>query len=256
MVKKAEGEETAEVEAPEVEAPETPTAEEQLKAAQEEIDKIKAELESKDKGLRTAHQTLTEKDKKLREASDFHTRLDGFEETQKILIGMMQERGAVSDEEVSLEKRTDYVKQYDEIRKRQKEEREAASMRTEQEEYARQAQAIYARAQEAFKDDIDELDKVAYNLDRGRLDLAEARVAKVEGKEKPPAKEKQVESDEERVARLAEEMYKKRLDEEGLLRTESAEPSGRSRTMDEIAAKVASGDMTVEEAAKAGYKFG
>lgn len=250
-----EEKETPEVETEEVEAPETPTETEQLKTAQDEVTKIKAELEGKDKGLRTAHQTLTEKDRKIKEQADINARLDGFEDTQKILIAMMQEKGTVSDEEVTSEKKTDYLKQYDEILKKQREARKTASAQAEQEEYATKAQAIYSRAQEAFKDDIDELDKVVNNLDKGRLDMAETRVSKAEGKANPEPKESKKETEEQRVDRLADEKYNKRLEDEGLLHTETALPSGRSRTMDELRAKHAAGEITTEEAEKGGLTF-
>jgi len=141
MPKKAEGEETVvtDVETlPETppEEPKTPTAEEQLATLQQELKETQTRLEQTDKGLRTAHGTITEKDRLLKEQSDLNSRIDGMEETQRILAAMLAERGAV-DEEVDPTKRDKYLNQFDEIAKRQKQERELAQQKARQDEYAK-----------------------------------------------------------------------------------------------------------------------
>jgi len=225
MVKKQEEMETPEVETPEVETPEVtpPTPEEQLATLQKELDKTKVDLDSRDKGLRTAHQTLTEKDKELKKRTDIDTRLDGFEETQRILAATMSERLA-SGEGLDPTEKTDYLKQFDDIAKRQKVERETLQAKGQQDEYNRQADAVYVRAKEAFKDDEDAIERVEDLLSAGRLERAEARVAKAE---KPTDTKGESEGDKEEKIREDE---RKKLYEKypSLLVSDAGGPSGAS----------------------------
>lgn len=236
MVKEKE-KETPEVETPEVETPEpeTPTPEEKLATLQKELEGVKTDLEAKDKGLRTAHQTLTEKDKEIKRQADVQTRLDGFEETQKILAAMLNEK-LTSGEGLEPSERKDYLSQFDEITKRQKAEREQAQTRSQQEEYNRQCDAIYAKAGEVFKDDEDALFQVRTFLMSGATDLAEKKVAKAE---KPTdTKGDKVESEEEIKQKWIDEGKRLAKEESGELKTDINSPSG------------AGGDLTIAQIEK------
>ena len=226
MVKKEGTETPPEVRVPEVTPPEVtpPTAEEQLATLQEQIQGLTKERDEAKKGLSTAHSTLTEKDRKIKEQADLTARLDGFEETQKILAGMLNERIA-SGEGLEPTERKDYLAQFDEITKRQKKEREDAQTRTQQEEYSRQCDAIYANAKEAFKDDEDALFQVRTFLMSGATDLAEQKIAKAKAKS-TDTKEKVVESEEDRIERIAEEKLRKKMEEKGMLESDAGSPAG------------------------------
>lgn len=215
MTKKKEGQETIEPEPQPEPEPQTPTAEEKLATLQKELDEVKTDRDSKDKGLRTAHQSLTKKDEELKRQVNIDTRLDGFEETQKILAGMLSERMA-SGEEIEPEKKTDYLKQFEAVQDRQKKTRDDATVKAQQDEYDRQANAIYARAQEAFSNDEDSLFQVKTFLMNGSPDLAEKKIAKAEGKTKT------VETDEQVYDRIKAQKQK----DEGLLKTDNALSSG------------------------------
>jgi len=230
MVKK-EGKETLDAKGPDVEAktPEpaearTPTAEEQLAALQQQLTEVTVDRDAKDKGLRTAHQTLTEKSKELSKQTDIQSQIDELTATQRMVIGAMQERGLAPDDETLETKKTDYLKGFDDYVKQKKQDRDATQKQAQQDEHSRQCDTIYAEAKEAFKDDEDALFQVRTFLMNGATDLAEQKIAKA--KKSADTKEKVMESEEERIERITEEKLRKKMEEKGMLESETGAPAG------------------------------
>jgi len=207
----------------------TPTPEEIKAEYEARIELLTKERDERDKGLKTAHSQLTKKDQELKSQADINTRLDGMDETQRILAAMIAEGGRGTGEEIEPEKRGDYLAKFDEIAKRNKEERDNALRQTQQSEYVQRAQAIYEKANEAFPDDDGRLLRVERFLDKGMPDEAEKIIAKaVEKKTTDTKEEKTVESEENRFKeRLAEEK-RKWMEETGQLVSETGGPSGAS----------------------------
>jgi len=200
----------------------TPTAEEQLATLQQQIDQVTKERDETKKGLSTAHSRLTEKDLELKKRAELDTRLDGLEATQRFLIGALQEKGYAPDDETLETKKTDYLQQYDNLVSRKKAEREQESIKAQQEEYNRRADAVYARAKEAYGDDDESLEKIEDLLSSGRIDRAEAKLEKAV---KTTDTKKKVESEDERFARRLEEEKRKWMEETGQLESETGVPS-------------------------------
>ncbi|KKN57538.1 hypothetical protein LCGC14_0560840 [marine sediment metagenome] len=231
---------------------ETPTPEEQLKTAREEITRVTAELESKTKGLKTAHQTLTDKDQKLKEQAGSNARMDGIEERLEIVATLLDRRLTTGEMEEG--EKVNLKQEFAQLKERTKQEREAEKTKLAQEENVRVADGLWTRAQVfgTYQDNDDVADIYDALVD-GKSYKAERIIKRLEGK--PETKETPKESEDDRIERLVTEKYNAKLEEDGLLHTESAEPSGRSRTRDELRAKHAAGEITTEEAEKAGLKF-
>ena len=155
-----------------------PTAEE-MTTLQQTLEETKTKLEQTEKGLKTAHGNLTAREKQIRELSDTNSRLDGLQETQKIFAAMLAEKGQI-DEDVTPERKIDYLKKFDEIAENQKRQREVDTKKAQQEEYNQKANAIYERAKEAFKDDSESLERIEDALSLGNLERAEKRISKAE----------------------------------------------------------------------------
>ena len=206
----------------------TPTLEEQLVAAKAEKQTLEERATTAEKGLKTAHSRLTDKDKEIRGKNAVNTRIDGLEETIRILAGMQDEK--LGDLEEG--KKTDYLGKFDDIVKRQKAEREQSLIKAQQDEYSQKADAIFARAEEAFKDDEDSLFQVRTFLMNGADALAEKKVAKAE--KTTDTKEKKVESEEERINKLVDEKLRQKMEEKGMLESETGGPSGASPNDEQI----------------------
>lgn len=222
--------EEAEVTTDEPKVETAPTAEQQmetLKAQLEEARQIAEQAKKSEQGLRGS---LTEKDRKIKEQADLNSRLDGFEETQKILAAMLNER--VSSEGVDEGTKADYLKQYDEILSKQKTAREQAQLQTKYAEYNQKADAIYQRAEKVFADDEDSLFQVKTFLLNQSPDLAERKVLKAETKKPEEAKLKEV-----------DETEKKRLEMEksGELISDNGSPSGIGNSDEEFIKQYAAG---------------
>jgi len=204
---------------------ETPTQVSELATLQAELEALKTQnqrLPELEKGFKSLQQTLTEKDKELKRRADLDSRIDGIQETIEVLATAMASRGDV--EELDPEKRQDVLA---ELKKRRADQEAKAKQReiTEtQQEYAQKADSLFARAKIAFADDDEGIERVEDLLMSGRFERAEARVVKAEGK-KVLAKDGKVETEEQRIDRLAEEKHRAYLEGKGLLDNYSSTPS-------------------------------
>ena len=234
---------------------ETPTPEEQLEAVKAERDALKEKLEQTDKGLRTAHQTLTEKDKQLKRQTDLNNRLDDLDDRLKILAAIQAEGiGGEETEEITPEKKQGLLHRYETLEQQQAEKRKQAEIKAQQDDYNRQADAIYARAKVALKDDEEGLEKIEDLLASGRgLERAEKKVAKAE------ASSSKGETEAERIERLAEakaeEKLRAKMEEKGMLTSDNNLPSGTGTSATKAMAEYVKGNISAEEAKKRGCVF-
>lgn len=244
-----EGTEDVVLETPEEQTP-TETEIEALRAKLQEAEakaqteaKARAELEKSYKGLQT---TVKRKDDQLKEQVDLHTRLNNFEEKLKLLaVAQSLGRTEESLESISDKERQDLLGRFDDLDKRYKTNVEAEKQKQQQEEYNEKATTIWGRAEKLGLTDEDEDYWYIWDaLSRdGNLRKAEVKVAKLEKAKQPvetPAEPK--ETEEALRARLEKEI----LEKHGLLVTDSAIPSGRSASRDELYQRYIDGDRSEE----------
>jgi len=204
----------------------TPTAEQQLETLQAQI---KAETEAREKAERSIQGlrgSLEEKDRELKKRAAIDARLDGFEETQRILAAMVNER--ISSGEIGDEEKSDYLKQFDEITKRQKAEREQSQLRSQQEEYGVKARTLHARAVKAYGDNDAAILRVERLLDTGSITEAEEKVTQAEVKLAPKGEEI-VETEEEKKVKWIKEGERLAMERTGQLVSETGGPSGAAK---------------------------
>lgn len=100
----------------------------------------------------------------------------------------------------------------------------------------------------------EDYDIVRAFAEAGQFDKAEARLDKLaEVKQTKPPEPK--EGEDERVERLATERLKAELEKRGLLTQDTGGPSASATKRADVLAKVASGEMSTEDAEKAGFTF-
>lgn len=230
--------------------PETPA--ESLETYKSRLAQLEQELAQTKKGLSTAHQTLTEKDKALKRSSDLESKIVGIEDRIELLATAIATKTSIEDAETELpkDKRQDILGNL----QRQKQEQDA---RRKADEYNRQADSIFNRAKAVFGDDDDAIERVENALRLGNLERAESRVAKAETAKATTQEtvSKSKESEEERIKKMAEERAKAILKEKGILIDETGGPSAASTSLTEARAKYARGEISETEARKAGLKF-
>ena len=224
-----------------------------VEAIQKQLVSLQMELDQTRKGLSTAHQTLTAKDKELKRQQDIESKIGGIEDRIELLATAFVTR-ANPDEIGVAEARPDVVKMLKQQREEQEAKRRQQDSLATQQEYAQKADALYTRAKAVFVDDDDAIERVEDLLANGRLERAEARVIKAEQK-KTPVKDSKMETEAQRIDRLAEERLQKHLEERGLLETYSNTPSGSGGSALEATRQYAAGEITAEEARKRGTKF-
>ena len=231
---------------------ETPAAEESLDTLKSQLASLNMELVQTKKGLSTAHQTINEKDKEIKRRANLETRIDGIQDTIEVLATAVAARGEVDDLDPA--KRQDILA---DLKKRRDEQAAKAKQRElaeTQQEYSQKADALYERAKIVFAEDDDSIERIEDLLTNGRFDRAEARVTKAEGSKVSKPKETNVETEEQRIDRLAEEKLRKTLEDRGLLENYSSTPSG-SGSVTEARKLYADGQITSEEAKKRGVVF-
>jgi len=211
------------------------TPENELEVVRAELGDIKVKLEQTEKGLRTAHQTITKKEEDIRKQSQLNTRLDDLDERLRILVAMQgnESLGDLPDEE-----KRSLLGKYDQIEKEQAEKRKRTEAKAQQDEYNRKADAIYIRAKEVFKDDDDGLEKVENLLMLGRIDKAEEKISKAESTSKSTKEDADV-----KFNKRLEEEKRKWMEESGLLKTETGMPSGRGLSDEDFVLKIGSGEL-------------
>ena len=197
-------------------------------------------LEESHKSLQRKHNKTQEE---VKQQSNLRSRLDTLEQSQKLLVAILSERGNVSDvEDMPTHQKTDYIKKYDEILEKQKQQEVLAEKRAKEQTWQEQATTMYERAEMVYGDDIDALHTIRNLIRANDLDLAEKKIAKAEKTKTEPANE------EERIEQKALELLKK----QGKLPDDLGGASTGSKGRDDDFARYAAGQMSTDEAAKLG----
>lgn len=237
-----EAEKTAEI-------PQTTTPEVDIASLQTKLTKLETELEQTKKGLSTAHQTLTAKDRELKSQSDLRAEIQGIREDMELLAVGFATKGE--------EEPTDGVSRQNVLTELQKR-RVAAEAKRKQEtdaiarqEYNQRADVIYAQAKTLYGEGEEEkLEDIEDLLKSGNIVRAEQRIARA-AKSKPAVTPK--ETDEERIERLVKERMEAKYP--GVYSSDIGTPSGSRVSVEEAEAAYARGDITAEEAKKKGVIF-
>jgi hypothetical protein len=222
----------------------TPTADELLVIANKQLTELQTKLGQTEKGLKTAHQTLTEKDRLLKQQQDFRSEMDEMKESIQIMAGL------VAKGEMSPEQAQDAKNEFARMKQDSLERKRQTELKAQADVYNQRADAIYQKAQEVL--DEDGIADVVAHLKAGNPDLAERKIAKAT-KGVKPVEEKKPEVVDEKT--LREKMKKEIMAELGLLNTETGQPSGKGMTKDKAYAEYAAGRMDATEARKHGVTF-
>ena len=244
---------------PEVQETPTPTAEEQLKTLQSQVQALTTEKERLEGGYKGLQKTLSERDRDLRKQTDLESRIAGIQDTMELLAGAIQARGEI--EETDFETRETKVKKGQDILGEMKKRRDADDAKRKQEEnlrisqeYNQKADALYTRAKAVFGEGDETLERVEDLLIAGRLERAETRVSKAESA-KGVKGNKTMETEEQRIERRASERLQAELEKRGLLEEFTSAPSGKMTSIAEATKLYKDGEITVEEARKRGVIF-
>lgn len=189
-----------------------PTPEEQMASLRAELkaeQETRAKAESRAQGLEGS---LKEKDRIIKGQVDTTSRLDTLEDMIKILAITK----GVQDDELRVDEtqRPDINKAFADISKKREEQTRLSEEKRTRDEYNQRANAIYAQGKEKFKDDEESLDRLEFFLERGKLERAEALLAKEVKVEKPDLEKEKKEKEKEKLA------------EEGELKSEMGSPAG------------------------------
>lgn len=233
---------------------ETPTesVEEVVKRLQAEVTEAREKAEAAEKGLRSAHQKLTQKDVELKKRDDFSSQFEDLNEKIKILAAAQSMGQTVSEgdiDEMTPTKKNALLQQFEELDKKKKAEAEQRAKETELNSYKQEADALWAEANELLASDEEKLERVELALSAGRTDIARKHLDKVRAEKSTDTSR---ESEEALKARLRKEIR----EEEGLEVTDTAIPSGRSGTRDEAQALYAEGKISREDYEKRTGKEG
>lgn len=213
----------------------TPEKDTQAKAegtteAQEDVQakvaRLEAQLEEKDKGLRSAHQKLTQKDLELKKREGLDSRIASLEDQIKFtaaLIAETQSGGGAFGEEKKDPK--DLLKRFETMKQASEKQRLAEVAR--QEGMAKITEIKTKVEELGLTEEDDEYWEIEDLATRGRFDRAEARLKRIaktkeQANPKEEAKAEVKETAEELKARLEKEI----LIKHGLLKPEGGTPSG------------------------------
>lgn len=244
-----EGNATSEVVTPEVK---TPTTEEQLRTLQAQLTEKDNVLVQKEESYKSLQRNLNKTTEELKRQRDLREELAELKETQRLFAAMLAEKGTVEEQPEGMPqgRKQELLTKFEELQKQQEEKRKQADVEAKRQEYIRQADEIWNRAKTlGIPEDDDTLLNIEDYLKEGNLKRAEITVKKFEAAKKPveSKKEEPKETEEQRINRLVEERLQQAMKEKGLLKTDSATPSGRAVTKQDIIKRYAEGDTSVSE---------
>lgn len=242
------------VESPEV--VDTPTTEQQMETLQAELRTKGEELTKSEGSVQGLRGSLQEKDRLLGEQAAIRSEVTDLKDMIRTLASAQVRGESISGEnldDIPEHQRIDAKKVFDELEAKQEKRRQEGKIVAQKDEYNRQADAIYARAEAAFADDIDTLHSIRNLLRSGDSDLAEKKVAKAE---KPTdTKGDKMESEEDKFQKRLDEEKRKWMEEHGMLESETGGPSASSGSKEDATAKLVAGEITTEQARKLGVSF-
>ena len=208
---------------------EPPAPEVDIVSLQSKLTKLETELEQTKKGLSTAHQTLTLKDRELKSQADLRAEVKGIREDMELLaVGF-----ATRDEfEPTDDKRQNVLAELQKRRAASEVKLRADTEASARQEYNQRADAVYAQAQSIFGEGQEEkLEDIEDLLRTGNLARAEQRITRA-SKGKTTVTEPPKETDNERIAKGIQAELTKR----GLLDSDTGSPGGVSLSEEKIKA--------------------
>lgn len=212
----------------------------------------KKRLEEGYKGLQNKYNKTYDE---LKKTSDFRTEIDTTKKSIKILAGQLAKIGAQSPEGMSPANQEQFLREFENLEKQEELAKKAAEEKAKQEEQFKHFDEIWAETQKfGTREDNDKVDEIWVNLAEGRPLSAERLLKKLQ-KEKtvaePKAEVKKEETKEEKPKELSPEEKEKIFEEvakaKGLLKTDTAVPSGRSASFEEATERFAKGEMSMNE---------
>ncbi len=236
-----------------VETPSAPVVED-LASLREKLTKLEVELEQTKKGLSTAHQTLTQKDRDLKNQSDLRAEIQGIREDMELLaVGFAtREEGEPTDGTSRQNVLAELQKRRTDADVKRKQETDALA----RQDYNLRADVIYAQAKGIFGEGQEEkLEDIEDLLKSGNIIRAEQRLARASKSKTIVTEDKTPkETDEERIERLVKEKLAK--DFPNMYASDTSMPSGSSRgSPTEAMSLYIKGEITAEEAEKRGVDF-
>src|SRR3990172_1368738 len=174
-----------------------------------QVQNLSKELEQTKKGLSTAHQTITEKDKEIKRRQGLEQTITGIEERIELLATAMA-TGSRPDETGLPDAREEVLKALKQKKQEQDSKRKVDEELSAQMEFTKRADEIYGKAETIYGEDEDSLFNIRSLIRAGDLDLAERKLNKA-AKAKETTTEKK-ETEEQRIERLATEQLQKKIE--------------------------------------------
>lgn len=220
----------------------SPTAEEQLKSLQAQLverDKILAQKEEAYKGLQ---RTVNKSNEELRKQADLRHEIDSVKDHIKILAAAYSEKQVVEEniDNIPQGKKQDLLGKFEELQKKQEFKRQQEALLAQAREFQSRTEALGLKEVDESYVEIQEL------VESGRFKTADIRLKKLEAA-KVPDKKEVPQDDEARINKLVEERLQKLMQEKGLLKTDTAVPSGRAKSREDIIKAYGDNDPSVTE---------
>jgi len=238
-------EETPQTEGDTQEIP-TPTKSEEQTRLEAELTVMQEKLNQKDESYKGLQRTLNKSNEDLRKRGDYDSKLEDFNAKFKILAAIISEnkQSEVDLENITPQAKTDYMAKFNEIEKQQEQNRQ---MRDIKERVA----GFQERTTQLGLTDKDpeywEIEDAATN---GKFQKAEAILAKIEkvresSNESTKKEGDKVEDFEAKVSAEVEKRITEATKNNPLLKTDTAIPTGRAKSPEEVIEKFAQGDPSV-----------
>lgn len=201
-----------------------PTVEEQLTTATDKADSLSKELEVAKKGLKTTQASLREREATLNRQGNLESEIASLKDTMEILTVSFAERQGKSREDIEAGVGGVNIKaQIASIQQKHRRDAQIKEYQATVKGYQERVEALGLKPGDDEYLSILNLVRTGYN-DPAVREALDARLDKLEGAKKLETPS----SVEEQAKKLAEEMYRQKLEETGALKPESATPSGAS----------------------------
>jgi len=225
----------------------------------EQVDELKSQLrtanekiESQEKSYKGLQQTVNQKDTELKRQGDLRGEMEALRESQKLTAAILAESTSIDPNDIDTNTRAKLMQKLETETQRIESDGRRRAAEAQQAERTTQATAIYERAKTAISDPI-ALKDIEISLVNGvtgnnplELEKAELLVAKAEGSKGEEVKE----TEEQKVERLVEERYNKKLEDSGLLKGEGTRQGGANETDEAIRAAYIANPDNPENARK------
>jgi len=209
------------------------TLEEQLESVKTQLAEATQKRDEFEKGLRTAHQTLQGRDRQLKRYESEGANIDALSARVEVLGGMVSEIVERDNEEEP--KKVDYAEKFREAEKN-------ATLKSQIAMRQRRAEATGIPMNDP------RIGTIEYLATGGRFGEADKFLEELEAKQKEePKEEGPKETEAERIERLAEEKALKKMEEKGLLHTETGRPSAISGSFAEFEKAYIEGKVPPED---------